>query len=515
MKSWNGISINHGKKAEEKKSTIEELLKRYSLMIISSFILMSTILGMACFVYAREYQSLASGINDVETAFTDMEDSLDVLKAYCLTEKEEQVSAYETDMAEITSALNRLQNNSAGGNFRRNIRDLEQILDNWKVQGDSLIQIVKNGDQADQVDAAMENLKELQASFRRRKEILYQEIHTHANASLAVIRREMRLILTLLAGAFCSFLLLIIMQMKKLSQEIADPICRLTEQAKQIQTGNIEQLTPNPLQNATISVTEISTMDQAYRIMLDRIQQQIQVIRRNEKIQDELRRQELDNLSMKNLLANSELRCLQMQMNPHFLFNTLNMIRQNAYLGETDKTVALLEETAAYLRYSLDYNGKTVTLQKEIEELGNYVSLQEERFGDRIEFEFVLDESFHQMKIPSMILQPLVENSIIHGMKDIQNALKIRILTEYDSDSRCGVLKIADNGGGIPEDQLILLQKEMHEPNQAGESKIGLHNVYQRLRMFSGGKAQMEIYSTPDVKTEVVMRIPYERGEQG
>ena len=135
--------------------------------------------------------------------------------------------------------------------------------------------------------------------------------------------------------------------------------------------------------------------------MVLRIQKQMEEIQENASAKERLKNQELENLRINNRLKSSELKALQMQINPHFLFNTLNMISQTAYMESAEDTAALLGTTARLLRYTLDNTDKAVTLAREIEILGNYVELQEKRFGERISFEFDLDESFHQMVIPT------------------------------------------------------------------------------------------------------------------
>ena len=140
--------------------------------------------------------------------------------------------------------------------------------------------------------------------------------------------------------------------------------------------------------------------------------------------------------------------------------------------------------------------------------LGNYVYLQEQRFGERIAFEFKLDERFHQMQIPCLILQPLVENAISHGVGAYLQSGKINIQTYYNEKEKTGEIAIEDNGYGMTEQQLEQLREDLESPARQRE-KIGLANVYMRLKLFYGGKAKFEIESIPKVKTAIRIRIPY------
>jgi len=222
----------------------------------------------------------------------------------------------------------------------------------------------------------------------------------------------------------------------------------------------------------------------------------------------------MENLRISNRLKSSELKALQMQINPHFLFNTLNMISQTAYLENADQTVELLGSTAKLLRYTLDYTGKEVTLAREIELLGSYVSIQEQRFGDRIRFEFDLDESHHQMHVPSMILQPLVENSLKYGVGMKTEGALIRICTRYRADKQQEMIIVSDNGTGMERKRLEEVRRSMTEKN-GNERNIGLSNVCLRLSMFFNGDSRMSIHSRTGRGTTVVLRLPCPETEKG
>ena len=189
------------------------------------------------------------------------------------------------------------------------------------------------------------------------------------------------------------------------------------------------------------------------------------------------------------------------------------MIAKTAYLEEADKTVFLLKKTSQLLRYSLDYMGKSVTLGQELESLGNYVYLQEQRFGKRISFEFDLDESFHQIKIPCLILQPLVENSMIHGVGTSVEGGLVLIQTRYVQEKGRGLIRIADNGRGMNKTILESVRERLTSDREQRE-KLGLANVYKRIQLFFGENAIMEIKSREYEGTSVDIMIPVKEGDE-
>ena len=206
------------------------------------------------------------------------------------------------------------------------------------------------------------------------------------------------------------------------------------------------------------------------------------------------------------MLKTSELKALQMQINPHFMFNTLNMIAETAYFENAEKTEFLLNKTAKMFRFSLDFSGKSISLFKEIEELENYIFIQEEQYEDRIEFLFDLDESFHNILVPSLTLQPLIENSVVHGIGKYTEGGRVKLTTSYHEEEGAGYIMVEDNGVGIEEEKLQQIRQEMI--NYKGDSmKIGLGNVYSRLKILYGEKVSMDIESEERKGCKITIRI--------
>lgn len=290
-----------------------------------------------------------------------------------------------------------------------------------------------------------------------------------------------------------------------LSRSITEPIRELSLSIQKFNMQKLENCQPVSL--ISESNEEMNILVGFFNIMIQTIQEQFVKIQENAKTTIRLNQKEMENLRITNLLRSSELKTLQMQINPHFLFNTLNMISQTAYIEGADTTSQLLDSTASLLRYTLDFSTRAVSLSKEMEYLGIYVSLQEQRFGGRIQFSFDLDESFHNIQVPALILQPLVENSITHGLGMYLKDAMVLIRTEYDAENNLGIIRIIDNGVGMTKEKLQSVLAEMKHSSHP-EQKIGLSNVYARLHIFFYGRASMEINSIPKIKTEITISLP-------
>ena len=177
-----------------------------------------------------------------------------------------------------------------------------------------------------------------------------------------------------------------------------------------------------------------------------------------------------------SLLKYSELKALQSQINPHFLFNILNtmtsLIRTNP-----EKAREVTIDLSNYLRYNLDNNVKSVELIKELNQIDNYIKIEKARFGDKLNIIYDVDENLYNFQIPSLIIQPLVENSIKHGiLKKRENGYVKVIVKKIDKDIE---VIIEDDGVGIEQTVIDNLDKQIQE-------NIGLKNVHQRLKLLYG-----------------------------
>lgn len=208
----------------------------------------------------------------------------------------------------------------------------------------------------------------------------------------------------------------------------------------------------------------------------------------------------------KDLLYNQlELQMLHMQINPHFLYNTLESIHAAAYLkGEEDlsRMAVLLGKT---LRYGISAPADRVCVKDEVENLMNYIHLQKLRYKERISFFINIDESILECHMLKVILQPIVENAIYHGIDELKEGGAIQILGYRKEDVL--MFQVVDNGRGLPEEKLRDLNEYVNGRNRKFES-IGLKNVNRRIQLCYGASYGLKIVSAPGRGTMVTIRIP-------
>ena len=219
----------------------------------------------------------------------------------------------------------------------------------------------------------------------------------------------------------------------------------------------------------------------------------------------------IDRLIRQNYLSEinektSRLAALEAQLNPHFLYNTLQAIATEALVNDQPQIYDMITSLASNLRYSIK-GGDLVSLQSEITYVKNYVLLQKTRLEDRLQVSFDVDESLLQAMIPKISIQILVENAILHGMGTETDSITIAIQVLRHDKYLCAI--VSDNGCGIPADQLQQMKSSFQNflhPDSAG--KIGLANLNSRLHLLYEEDATLEIQSIESEGTRITMHIP-------
>ncbi|UJF32489.1 sensor histidine kinase [Paenibacillus hexagrammi] len=201
----------------------------------------------------------------------------------------------------------------------------------------------------------------------------------------------------------------------------------------------------------------------------------------------------------------AELNLLQSQMNPHFLFNTLNAIlvvcTRNRYTDITE----IIKSLSKILRRLISWKEDIVTVREEVSFTDMYLKVEKFRFGDRFDYRFHIDEEAMEYKIPKMSIQPLVENACKHGLQTIKGIGHIEIDVQVLKTSLC--IRIADNGKGMEEEELKQLLLNVRSEQQVNEH-IGVRNVYRRLQLNYGDQVKFKMESTPGTGTVIIMDIP-------
>ena len=278
------------------------------------------------------------------------------------------------------------------------------------------------------------------------------------------------------------------------SNRLTRPIHVLKKQMQLAASGFLEAKV------TTTGTDEIAELGNSFNSMISKIRM---LLKQSIKEQQEIKK--------------AELRALQAQINPHFLYNTLDSIVWMAEAGKKEEVIQLVIALSKLFRISLSKGMDLIPIEKELEHLQSYMTIQQIRYRDILDYEIDVDSEIYSFPILKMTLQPIVENALYHGLKYKRTKGFIRI-RGYVENRNTILIKVEDNGIGMPPARLEQLCKDLIEPqlpeatSQAISGGFGLHNVYRRIRLYYGDHFGVHIDSKENEGTTVTIRIPMQMG---
>lgn len=291
------------------------------------------------------------------------------------------------------------------------------------------------------------------------------------------------------------------------TRSITGPLMKLTEAANEIAAGNFEVDLVH-----VDSSDEVEIVTRAFNTMTVSIHQYIMKTKESMELESRMKEREL---MMTNHLKDAQLKYLQAQINPHFLFNTLNAGAQLAMLEGADKTCLFIENMADFFRFNMKSFDQDSTIRDELKLVDSYIYILNVRFSGGIHFYKEIDESVLDVRVPSMILQPVVENAVNYGIRDIEYEGEIRLTVEQEEN---GInIMIADNGAGMEQSTIDRVMNAslnggtpVREVNITRDSNgIGLGNVINRLKLYYNTEEVFDIHSDGLYQgTRVTIHIP-------
>lgn len=293
--------------------------------------------------------------------------------------------------------------------------------------------------------------------------------------------------LPFLVVIICAYVELLILMNVLLSRKITEPLRRLRESVGQVEEGAER---PPIYVGGTAETRELGT---AIQTMVDRMRQlTADMVREHEQKQK------------------SELNALQAQINPHFLYNTLDIIVWMIENGQREDAIRVVTALARFFRISLSKGRNIIPVRDELEHVRNYLLIQEMRYKNKFRYQITCPEACANLTTIKLVVQPIVENAIYHSMDfmDGDGLIDIRA----DTDGRDLTITVSDNGLGMPPDVVERLLTASPQPGaQTGGKRgsgIGLRNVQERIRLYFGSEYGVTIQSEPDEGTVVTLHLP-------
>ncbi len=251
---------------------------------------------------------------------------------------------------------------------------------------------------------------------------------------------------------------------------------------------------------------EIGALIRSYNVMTGKINMLI----------NEVYKLEIQQKSLELERVRAELSALHSQVNPHFLFNTLNALLVVCIKNGYTDVASVVKNLSLLMRQLLGRKDDLVPLREELQYTTMYLQIEKFRFGDLFEYEFEADEDALGLRIPRMSIQPLVENACKHGLQAKKDNRMIKVVAKLEKDELA--ILVTDNGIGIEPYKLKQVLDNARS-EQGGTDNIGIRNVYRRLELFYGGSARFRVASKPERGTQAGFCIPlallYPEGEKG
>ncbi|MFO7170220.1 MAG: sensor histidine kinase [Chloroflexota bacterium] len=301
----------------------------------------------------------------------------------------------------------------------------------------------------------------------------------------AETRRAGVVVLLLCAGAMLVLSAIVYVVTKRITQ----PLRLMAQTMARVENGDLSVRVPH-----TTATHELGRLSRVFNTMLNSIERLITQVY-------EARLREKD----------AQLLALQSQINPHFLFNTLNSMRALSRKGQADTVATMAESLADLFRYSMSNWNELVPLREELLHIENYVMIQRARFGERIRYVCAVPEELQHVPLVKLSLQPLVENAITHGREHCSDVLEIRVHARREGDELA--IDVTDNAGAFSPVTLARIKAALGQLDTDGKLPtadvgIGITNIDRRIKLLFGEQYGLRFKVIPDVSTTVTLHIP-------
>lgn len=500
----------------EKNLAAETQMKKRSLLlnrslrtklILPVMLTMMVSLGINLILFSRidttvknmdEVYATNIRLGELEGLLTELESNV---YQYLNIQSQDALAAFAGNREAFASMIAEIDDTITDHPARRMERNIRSLALSWLELADEAVA----AKQVHDVTSYKANYVEIQklygyllAYMRGLDDLRFKANSENYNVLYQYLRYLQVFIIAVLVGVTCCLMALLYV----IIGNFTNPLEKLARKAKEVGQGNFGIALEEPE-----SEDEVGTVTGAFNQMIVSINDYIQRTRESMELEIKMKERELD---MENLLKDAQLKYYQAQINPHFLFNTLNAGQQLAMMEDAERTYEFIENMASFFRYRLKRNGEASTLWEEIELIDSYMYIMNVRYSNEIHLEKSIDSRLLDILFPGMVLQPLIENALNHGLGGVEWEKRIWFLVRQENGD--AVICIRDNGMGISEPVLEALRTGgTLTPTDKDDSRngVGLANVRERLRLYFDRTDVMTVESDGEGKgASITIRVP-------
>lgn len=461
-----------------KHVTLDSHLKKLLLTLVIPVFAMMFVTFAVLFSYVDKYSDILHNVTTASEFNQDFKEAIDLKMYYYVVESHYSDGLPIEEVREAQELAKSLLKTTTQRESWKAINDVLNLCTNLE----SKIFLIEETDNYDERQVQLEN--NIYGLTKLIQEYMYNYLY-HEASLLNSLQGEMtkRLYLEIALVVILAVLLVYVMIRRSLrfGRSITKPISNLCSRVQAIAEGDLVVHTPIQAKEY-----EIQTLSDGFENMVERLNE---LIEQNKQEQVRLR--------------SAELALLQAQINPHFLYNTLDAIVWLTEMEKNEQAVEMVTSLSSFFRSSLSNGRDIITLREEEQHVRSYLEIQQVRYKDILEYKIEIDASLAEFQIPKLTLQPLVENALYHGIKLKRGQGLILVKGEaVGSDIR---LTVEDNGAGMDEECLKKVRGAILHEQEIG---FGMSTVHERLQLLFGTEYGLEIDSRLGEGTRVTVKIP-------
>jgi two-component system sensor histidine kinase YesM len=469
---------------EDEKIKMQSRLWNMILIVALPLMVVIIVLVSLGIGYALQYNSILNNVTTASDFNQNFKDDVD-LKMYYYVIDSQYSEGLPTE--EVQYAKTIAQKLIDTTNNKLSLRAISSVLSLCHNLEEKMQQIAETEHYDSRVDQLEKNIYILTDMIQRfMYTYLYYEA-AHLNDLQSSMIWNMIFLIGIILVLSLVLLFFLLKSSKKLSNKIVDPIDRICERLEAIGKGSL--LVCEPIE---ADIEEVQLLSYGIENMVERLKWQID---KNTEQEKQRRR--------------TELALLQAQINPHFLYNTLDTIIWLNESGEISEAVKMVASLSNYFRFSLSRGKSVITLEEEEQHIRSYLEIQQMRYRDLMDYEIDIPVRLKNYILPKLTLQPLVENALYHGIKNTRRKGFIQLTGKEHNG--CVILEVKDDGYGMSQERLEQLKASLTDGTNEG---FGLRTVHQRIQILFGAEYGLALQSEPGKGTRISVTIPMKTSDK-
>lgn len=467
-----------------KTKSIQKILQRSTLFIL--FVILLPLLLNILF-YTRSiltYQHMIENINQINNVAIFVKDEFINIKDSSISQTSINNFKLKNDLKNIQAKLNKIKKKT---DSKQEIKMLDMTLQAINMKQNSLNKITENTQNRQFVHSNKKSMRQTesidQLLYNYLQEFVQLEIHL-ANKKSDTIIHSVALLTVFQLFLMIAILIFTNKNRRQMNKDIKKPIDELVQLTKQLSKGHLSyQTIPSGISELTDLTNNLNSITENIMTLIN------------------------ENAEKQQLLSKSEVKVLQAQITPHFLYNSLDAILALEEQGKHVQMKTTIYALSDYFRISLSHDKDWITVDKEIRHIKDYLTILKIRYGEMLDYSIDVSEDILNDMILKMILQPLVENAVYHGTKFVRRQGLVEIVGRKIEDAI--IFTIKDNGIGMTESRLAQVQNELAKGIHTDFKKgYGLYNVNKRMLLYYNRKTQLTITSNYQTGTILTLRLP-------